>query len=129
MFEQLFSVSSFSESWLDQDTPPEWISFLLKYQRLGRNPFLLSYKLGNDLDYLINHITGLLTQTVKTRLQSAYTDESLSIPIPILAQAVSASFSGLVMSWFTKFQSIDAEEFATFIHRNITALIREATEN
>jgi len=129
IFEQLFSVSSFSEAWLNQDTPPEWISFLSKYQCLGRNPFLLSYKLCNDLDYLITYITGLLTQTIQTRLQSAYTNESLSIPIPILAQAVSASFSGLVMSWFIKFQFIDAEKFATFTHRSIGALVHEATEN
>ncbi len=108
--------------------PSEWLSFLIKYQELGRNPFSLNYKLGNDLDYLINHITQLLTKTIEDRLRSAYTDENCSIPIPILAQAVSASYSGLIMSWFTQFQSIDAKNFAVYIHRSIRALIREALQ-
>ncbi len=132
MFEGLFCRSSFSEAWLNQGPPAEWINFLTKHQRLGRNPFLLSYKLGNDLDYLMTRITELLSKIIQARLRDALDDKNSTIPVPILAQAVSASFSGLIMSWFTRFQSMAAEKFTGYLHWTLSVLIKEAagrTEN
>jgi len=127
MFERLFCRSSFSEVWLNQGPPVEWTSFLAKHQRLGRNPFLLTYKLGNDLDYLMNNITGLLSKIIEARLCDSYADKNCTIPIPILSQAVSASFSGLIMSWFTRFQSMKVEKFVGYLHQTLSALIKDGT--
>ncbi len=126
IFTRLFSGYSTAESWLGPEAPPEPLSFLEHFQRKGRNPFLLSYKLGNDLDYLISGIQGQLTSVIENRLRDSYAQGDFSIPPAIVAQAVSASYSGLITSWFTRFQSYDAVEFAYHIHRIAGALVREA---
>jgi AcrR family transcriptional regulator len=125
MFERIFNVLDSQESWLMKQPPAEWILFLKNYQRLGRNPFLLSYKLGTDLDFLITHISQQLSRTIEARLKGTFSGDYFRIPVPIIAEAVAASFSGLIMSWFIKFQSVDAAEFAGYIQQGIRALIRE----
>lgn len=125
MFERLFSTLTSSEAWLADEPPPEWSAFLKKYQRLGRNPFLLSYKLGTDLDFLITAITGQLSRTIELRLRDTFPSDDSGMPIPILAETIAAAFSGLVISWFTKFQSVDAVQFAGYIHQSIRSLVRE----
>ncbi len=126
MFDHLFNAQLSLKNWIQSEPPFVWVSFLDKYKRLGRNPFSLSYKLGNDLDYLVTRINGQLTITVENWLRQMYSDEDCRIPLTILAQAISASFSGLVMSWFSKFQNYNAELFISYIHGIIGAQIREA---
>lgn len=126
LFERIFPAGSFSDKWMGKGPPSQWISLLKENQRLGRNPFQLNYKLGSDLDYLINNITGQLTRTIQTRLEESYSDDKLSLPAPLLAQAISASFSSLVMTWFCEYQSQNIERYTVYIHRMIRALILEA---
>ena len=126
VFEHLFSGMSTSESWLAPEPPAELISFFEQSRRLGKNPFLLSYKLGSDLDYLICNINLQLTAIIEKRLRNAFKDGDSTLPLPILAQSVSNVYSGLIMSWFTKFQSCDVRHFATNIQRMTRALICEA---
>ena len=126
MFEQLFSGLSTSESWFSPEPPSELISFFERSPRLGKNPFLLSYKLGSDLDYLISNIDLQLTSIIEKRLRKSFDDADSTIPLLILAQSVSNLYSGLIMSWFTKYQSSDVRQFATNIHRMTRALIFEA---
>ena len=128
MFERLFSVLHFSKTRQSLEPPEDWVSFLEKYQRLGRNPFQLTYKLGNDLDFLMTQISGKLTEIIEYRLQELLSDMKCTIPLSIIAQAVSATFSSLIISWFTRFQAIDAQKYATNIHRMIMALIWEAID-
>jgi AcrR family transcriptional regulator len=126
IFEHLLSSMSTSESWFSPEPPSELILFFDESRRLGRNPFSLSYKLGSDLDYLVSNINLQLTATIEHRLHSLCDDEDSSIPFPILAQSISSLYSGLIISWFTKFQSSDIRQFATNMHRMARALIIEA---
>jgi AcrR family transcriptional regulator len=126
MFEHLFSGLSTSESWFASEPPSELILFLERYRQLGKNPFLLSYKLGSDLDYLISNIKFQLTATIEKRLLNSFNDRDSSIPLPFLAQSISNLYSGLIMSWFTNFQSCNVRQLATNIQRMIRALIAEA---
>lgn len=126
MFEHLFSGLSSSESWFAPEPSSELILFLTKYRQLGKNPFLLSYKLGSDLDYLINHINLQFTAIIEKRLLYSFNDRDSTIPFPILAQSISNLYSGLIISWFTKYQSSDVRQFAANIHRMTRALIFEA---
>ena len=126
MFEQLFSGLSTSESWFAPEPSCELVLFFEESQRLGRNPFSLSYKLGSDLDYLISNINLQLTATIEKKLRSFYDNEESSIPLPILAQSISSLYSGLIMAWFTEHKSSNIRQFATNIHRMTTALIHEA---
>lgn len=123
MFTQLFSGLSTAGEWLDSEPPAELVSLLERHRRLGKNPFSLSYKLGNDLDYLIDNINRQLTIVIEGRLRDSYTEGDCSIPLPILAQSISASYSGLIISCFTRFQSCEAYRFASYIQRTIAALI------
>jgi AcrR family transcriptional regulator len=126
MFEHLFSGLSTSRSWFTPEPSSELILFFERHRRIGKNPFLLSYKLGSDLDYLTNNINLQLTAIIEKRLRSSFNDRDSSIPLPILAQSVSNLYSGLIISWFTKYQSSDIRQFATNIHRMTRALILEA---
>ena len=126
MFAHLFSGMSTSESWFSPEPHPELILFFERYQRLGKNPFLLSYKMGSDLDYLISNINSQLTSIIEKRLRNFFDDGDSIIPLPILAQSLSSLYSGLIMSWFTKFQSSDVQEYAINIQRMSRALVLEA---
>lgn len=126
IFEDLFKGMSTSKAWLAPEPPFELVLFFERYRRVGRNPFSLSYKLGGDLDYLINHINRKLTATVLERLCSSYKDGDYSIPLAMLARSISNLYSGLIMAWFTEFQSSDVGQFAFNMHRMIKALIFEA---
>jgi AcrR family transcriptional regulator len=126
MFEHLFSGLSTSESWFAPEPPSELILFFERSRQLGKNPFLLSYKLGCDLDYLISNINLQLTAIIEKKLRGSFNNRNSTIPLPILALSVSNLYSGLVMSWFNKFQSSDVRQFATNIHRLVRALIFEA---
>jgi AcrR family transcriptional regulator len=126
MFEHLFSGLLSSESWFAPKPSSELLLFFERYRRLGKNPFLLSYKLGSDLDYLMNNINLQLTAIIENRLRNAFNDGSSTIPFPVLAQSISNLYSGLIMSWFNKYQGSDSRQFATNIHRMTRALIYEA---
>ncbi len=126
MFENLFSGMSTSEFWFSPEPPPELISFFERYRRIGKNPFLLSYKLGSDLDYLISNINTQLTSIIEKMLHNAFDDGNSIIPLPILAQSVSSLYSGLIMSWFTKFQATDVRKYAAYMQKMSCALIFEA---
>lgn len=126
MFVHLFSGLSTSQSWFAPEPPSELILFFERSRRLGKNPFFLSYKLGSDLDYLISNINLQLAAIIEKRLRNSFNDGDSTIPLPILAQSVSNLYSGLIMSWFSKFQSSDVRQFATNIQRITRALIIEA---
>lgn len=126
MFAHLFGGLSTLESWLAPGPPSELILLFEESRRLGRNPFSLSYKLGSDLDYLISKINLQLAATIEERLRRICNDGDSSIPLPILAQSIASLYSGLIMSWFTKFQSSEIRQFATNVHRMARALIFEA---
>lgn len=125
-FEYLLSSLTTAESWLSPEPPQELVSFFETSKREGRNPFSLSYKLGSDLDFLIGTINAQLTKTVEAKLLDAFADGDGSIPVSVLAESVSSLYSGLIMAWFTQFQSSDIRQFATYIHRMSGALIYEA---
>lgn len=125
IFEFLFRSLSTSQSWCDPEPPAELISFFEKHQKLGRNPFSLSYKLGSDLDFLISKINLQLSLTIGEKLHASFRDEELKIPLPILAQSISNLYSGLIMYWFNQGQSVEIREFATNMHRMARALIFE----
>lgn len=126
MFEHLFSGLTTLESWYAPEPPPEIILFLKESRSLGRSPFLLTYKLGSDLDYLMSHINLQLTATIEIKLRGINSDRESSIPLPILAQSISSLYSGMIMSWFTNFHSTDIQEFTSNIHRMARALLFEA---
>ena len=126
MFEQLFNGLSTSESWLSPEPPDDLVLFFERHRRLGKNPFSLSYKLGSDLDYLISNINTELTSIIEKRLRNCFDDGDSIIPLPILAQSVSSLYSGLIMSWFTKFQSSDVRKYAADMQKMSRALIFEA---
>jgi AcrR family transcriptional regulator len=126
MFEHQFRGLSTSESWFTPEPPSEFILFFERSRKLGINPFLLSYKLGSDLDYLIGNINFQLTATIEKRLCIAFHDRDSSIPIPILALSISNLYRGLVIAWFTDFQTSNVRQFAANIQRMIRALIVEA---
>ena len=127
MFENLFSGLSTSESWSAPEPSSELVAFMERCLKLRLNPFSLSYKLGSDIDYLMTNITAQLTATIEERLRNSYCEEDSDIPLSILALSISNLFSGLLTSWFAKYQSSDVRKFATLIHRMIRALIYEAT--
>lgn len=125
MFENLFSGLSTPEPWLAPEPPSELFLFFKRYQTLGKNPFSLSYKLGSDLDYLINNINFQLTVVIEERLRNAFSGRNITIPFPFLAQSISSLYSGLIMSWFSEYQSSESHQFATNIHRMTRALVYE----
>ncbi len=127
IFQQLFAPFSNREAWFASEPPDTLVEFFEKFRKLGRNPFALSYKLGSDLDYLITSINHQLTATVEEKLRHSFQDNELTISPSILALSVSSLYSGLMMAWFTRFQSSDPHRFATTIHRMTRALIAEAT--
>lgn len=100
--------------------------FLFRQKRTGRNPFQLSYKLGSDLDFLMNGIISVLTEITEEKLKKSFCKTESSISLSILASSVSSMFSGMIVSWFTKFDTVPHDQYAQIVNRNINAVIREA---
>jgi hypothetical protein len=100
--------------------------FFVKSRKLGINPFLLSYKLGSDLNYLISHINFQLTATIEKKLSIFLDERDSSIPLPMLVLSISNLYRGLIISWFTEFKYSNVRQCATNIQLMIWALIIEA---
>lgn len=126
MFTHLFSTHTTPQQWLGEEPPALWGEFLEENRRLGRHPFSLSYKLGKDLDFLVHNVNEQLTRVIAERLSDAFPESDHGIPPAVLAHSVSALFSGLVMSWFTRFQGHSPHRFAGYMHCLIRGQIQEA---
>lgn len=126
IFSSLFSGLNSKEDWTQAAPRPELALFFERLDRHGRNPFSLTYKLGSDLDYLITSIELQLTKQVQISLQRSFSAEDFIIPLQVLAHSVSSLYSGLIMAWFTRFQTIDSKQFAGYIHRMAGALIQQS---
>lgn len=127
MFDFLFAGHTSADVWLATAPPPGWAAFFRQHRQRGSNPFSLSCKLGSDLDYLTTHVTGALASTIEARLQAAFTQMDFKIALPLLARSVSATFSSLVMAWFTEFQSSEPERFRGGIHSLMQAQVCAVT--
>lgn len=128
IFEHLLKKLLTPDAWLDHSPSDEMVVFFEEHRKLGTNPFMLSYKLGNDLDFLMNKINRQLAAILNKKLENAFGREQTNMPLPLLAVSISTMFIGMIVSWFTSFQSIDAFRFAGYIQRNISNLVTGAFE-
>jgi AcrR family transcriptional regulator len=124
MFDYLFSGPPADKFWLLPGPIDELVQFLKKYRKMGRNPFSLNYKLGNDLDYLMSHIAMQLNQTIRKWLSDSYDNEDLEIPLPLLSQSISGSYSHLLTHGFTSLRSDDIDKFVNYVQKIIGTIIK-----
>ena len=129
IFETLFKNRITDEFCDNADPPKEWVDFFESYKTLGINPFSLNYKLGKDLDYLMNQIGRTLCVVIEDRLAGLYGPGDNGIPLSVLSQSMASSFSGLVMAWFLEFQKGDAYHYAVYVKRLIVAMVNEAVHD
>lgn len=111
-----------------EEPPPKLVDFLERSRSMRRNPLAISYKLGRDLDYLINTIPTRLALIVEEKFKETFKVKGGDIPIQILSQSISHLLIGLIMSWFTKFQSFHARQYAVTIQRLMKSMIFESLE-
>lgn len=129
IFQDILKGLSSKEKWMSPNPTQDLWSFFERMERLGRNPFSLSYKLGSDLDYLVANINIRLTSAIKQSLLRSFNDSEFLIPLPVLAQSVSSLYSALIMAWFTQYRSADIKAFAGYIQKMSSALILEAMKD
>lgn len=125
LFALLLSGFESAESWLSTEPPGSMVSFLERFMKQGVNPFSLSYKLGNDLDYVMGRIDSALGDAIQCNLIDFFHASEASIPLPVLSQSIASLYIGLVRSWFSRFQSIESRDYVTHMHHLAGALIRE----
>lgn len=128
MFEHLFSGLPADKYWRSSEPIQELVNFLKKYRRMGRNPFSLNYKLGNDLDYLMNHITLQLDETIKKWLSDSYNRNDLKIPLSLLSHSISGSYRHLLTYWFTTLQSNEIHQFVIYVQEIIGTILKGAVK-
>lgn len=123
MFNLLFDDLTTSENWLRTEPQPHLVSFLNRSRQLGNNRFFMSYKLGNDLDFLLTNVNMLMSKILQERLNQAFPTTSFNIPSQIVAISIASIYKDLLLAWFTKFSATSPNEYAHYISQLRSHLI------
>lgn len=115
MFNRLLNDLSNEENWLSTEPQPNLVSFLNMSRQSGNSRFFMSYKLGNDLDFLLSNINAILNDAILEHLNKAFANTKFDIPIKIIAISVASIYKELLLAWFTKFPNVSANEYAGYI--------------
>ena len=126
LFGRFFGGYAHADAWHAEEPPQEMVAFLKVLHQMGPVHFSLMYKLGNDLDYLMCAINAAFSQAVEACLHQAFSYAPLSLPIPILAHAIAGSCTGLIMPWAIGSHDTPPVQFASYMHRTMRAILREA---
>jgi AcrR family transcriptional regulator len=109
--------------WLAAEPPSQLVRFLRQYETARG---FSSYKLGDDLDYVMRGIETLLARRFEESLHRSFAEADSAIPFYILAQSIAGTYSWLTRAWFMERCAFSADQLATYIHRLTRAAIREA---
>lgn len=126
IFANLTYTLSSSAAWLAEEPPVQLADFLRRFKRAGGIQISLTYKLGNDIDYVMRHINEELFRQFKTSLHESFSEKESRIPFAILAQSIAGTYSWLIMGWLMQHQSVTVEQMAGYIHRLARAAVKEA---
>ena len=115
-FEVLTASLAREDAWLAPQPPAALVSFLSAFYRGSRREVSLSYMLGNDMDYLIGRITGLLSETFEQSLGTAFAGRKTAVPFDVLARSVAGSYCWIIISWLRGDINYGPEAVAGFVH-------------
>ncbi len=117
---------SSASDWLSDEPSSELVEFFRKFQKSGPVQLSLTYTLGSDIDYLTREIINLLNEKIEESLHSCFSESDSNIPFAVLAQAISGTYSQVLLSWVSKHQVLSVEKIAEYIHRITRSVIQEA---
>jgi AcrR family transcriptional regulator len=131
MFTQLKLGMTTRAEWLSDSAPAQLVTFLTQVKRMDtRNPAY--YTLSKDLSYsremtlILRRITLILSHQIEDGLQQAFQNTPSKMPIAIVAQSVVGIYTALFSWWLTAPAELSAEQSATYIHRLVRAIVKEA---
>ncbi len=134
MHGQLFNHLSLgltsASDWLADTPSPALIAFLTQYQRYNTPPVSLAAKLGNDMDYVMQRINGLLIHQFEDSLHHAFEEADSTIPFHLLALSIAGVYNMLLTDWFMSAtpRSQTPEQLAEIIHRLARAIVQAALD-
>jgi len=124
IFNGLTRELSTPEAWLSPEPPKALAGFLASHQSRAGQSYSMVYKLGPDIDYVMEGVNRLLAATMKSCLDTAFGDRLEQVPLDVLAASVAATYSGLIMAWFRRIFPHDAAATSGYIHALCSAQVR-----
>ena len=110
---------------LPQPPSPGLVRMLTLFKQAGALPVSLT-SLGDDADYVFRQISILLCQSIEEKLHAAWGEQASTIPFPLLAQAMTGIYMGLLRGVAENQSTFSPEQLAETITRLNGALLREA---
>lgn len=124
-FKQL-ALGSLPASNLPTHNPsPRLVRMLTLFKAAGALPVSLT-SLGADADYVFRQISRLLCQSIEERLPEFLTEAESTIPLTLLAQAMTGVYIGLLRGVLENPATVNPDQLAKTIERLNGALLREA---
>lgn len=110
---------------LTANPAPGLVRMLTLFQQAGALPVSLT-SLGDDADYVFRQISTLLCQSIEEKLYATWVGQESTIPFPLLAQAMTGIYMGLLRGVAENQATFSPELLAETITRLNHALLREA---
>lgn len=104
---------------------PRLVRMLTLFKEAASFPVSLT-SLGADADYVFRQISRLLCQSIEERLPEFLTEAESTIPLALLAQAMTGVYIGLLRGILENPATVNPEQLAKTIERLNGALLREA---
>lgn len=104
---------------------PRLVQMLTLFKAAGALPVSLT-SLGEDADYVFRQISLLLCQSIEEKLHDFLTEAESTIPLALLAQAMTGVYIGLLRGVLENPAAINPDQLAKTIERLNGALLREA---
>lgn len=104
---------------------PGLIRMLTLVQAARNMPITLT-NLGDDADYILRQISTLLRQRIEEELQQTFQAQESAVSLPILAQAITGIYLGLLRGAMEQQFDFSPHQLAATIQRLAQALLREA---
>ena len=104
---------------------PGLVRMLTLFKQAGSLPVSLT-SLGEDADYVFRQISILLCRAIEEKLHAAWAEQESTIPFPLLAQAMTGIYMGLLRGVAENQSTFNPDQLAETIERLNRALLREA---
>lgn len=109
-----------------EDNPsPGLIRMLTLIQEARTMPITFT-SLGDDAEYVLRQISALLRQRIEEELQRTFQAQASTLPLPILAQAMTGIYLGLLRGAMEQQYDFSPRQLAETIQRLTQALLHEA---
>lgn len=124
-FEKLDIIPDTRDNWFSDTPNTNLVNLLSRFQHHGRFVSFM-YQIGSDITYVQYLIENALTQHFAKKLIAAFSEDELTVPIPILARSLAGMFSSMLRWWVQDAPDFTPEIMSDHIMQAMRAVVKDA---